>query len=69
MKRTNSPQAGQRGAVATVLVLIVIGLLTALVMVGLDSVSRARRGVRAVEDQQAKRWAEGRSGVLPGGKP
>ena len=56
MKTQRSRTAARRGAVATVLVLIVCGLLMGLVGVGLDSVRRARRGVRAMEELQAKRW-------------
>ncbi len=56
MNISKCKRVARRGAVATVLVLIVIGLLMGLVAVGLDTVRRSRRVVRSVDDQQVKRW-------------
>ena len=57
MKIRIANHGSQRGAVATVMVVIIVGLMGALVIAGADTVRRARRTVRAVDAAQAKHWA------------
>jgi hypothetical protein len=46
-----------RGAVATLLVLMVAGLMVSLLVAGASTVRRARRAVNATGEAQAKHWA------------
>ena len=46
-----------RGAVATVVVLMVAGLMASLLVAGSSTVHRARRAANATSEAQAKHWA------------
>ena len=56
MKAKIHGKRSRRGAVATVVVLMVAGLMVSLLVAGSSTVRRARRAVNATGDAQARHW-------------